>query len=111
VAHGVVGTLSVLPVSRKATSANIASSVVGAAATACQGKPVLGPVQSATPTSVMAFAPCKTSGGTVIAYYLVLPRSAGGYYLLVTLSIGNNTLPAKSAVVHLQQAAYQAMGK
>jgi len=84
---------------------------MGAQATAYQGRFTAGPFPLAKPTGAMAFAACKTSGGTVIAYDLVLPRSAGGYYLLATLRIGNNTLATKSAVVHLQEAADQAMGK
>lgn len=111
VAHGVVGTANVLPGLPNMKPSKIASSIAGGAASACEGQFASGPLPTTTPLGTMTFGACKTSNGTVIAYYFVLPRSAGGYYVLATVSVGQNTTPAKSAVIHLQQAAYQTMGK
>lgn len=106
-----VGTVSIVT-SDTTTLDQIPGRLIANAAQACKGKFFSGALPDAQGGIAVArvFTACQNGADTLTVYYLGVPRSAGGFYVLTTSAKGSEQ-PAKDADQNLRSAVLKVLSK
>ncbi|MBR1216556.1 hypothetical protein JQ557_01030 [Bradyrhizobium sp. U87765 SZCCT0131] len=113
VAGDVVGTVNVLPVILPRQIDELKALMVGTRAKECKGTFFSGsmPDDSGDSRLVRVFTTCQTDKTTTTDYYLVVPRKAGGYYMMRTMTEGKSETPAKEVDANIRKAVFKVLPK
>jgi hypothetical protein len=104
----ILGTINVILNLPAGEFKNIPAYLIGNNAKACKGTFFSGAVPDETVEIGRVFTTCQVGGDTSTEYYLVVPRRAGGAYLIATYSAGSEK-PAKEADAQLRSAVFKAL--
>ncbi len=104
----ILGTINVMPYVPPGEFKNIPAYLIGNDAKACKGTFFSGAVPDDTVEIGRVFTTCQRSADdTSTVYYLVVPRRAGGAYLIATFAAGSEK-PAKEADAQMRSAVFKA---
>ena len=95
----IVGTVSILPAERATTADTLANEILGSSSQACRDRFFL-IAASETIDQVQAsrvFTLCRSPQGPITSYYLAVPRSEGGFYLVASINTGFEFLTSRPA--------------
>lgn len=104
----VLGTINIMLNVPPGEFRNIPAYLIGNAAKACKGTFFSGAVPDDRVEIGRVFTTCQVGGETSTAYYLAVPRRAGGAYLIATFSSGSEK-PAKDADALLRSVVFEAL--
>lgn len=112
VAGDVVGTINVLPSIQSQQVDELKSLMVGTRAKECKGTFFSGsmPDDNGDGRVVRVFTTCQ-SDKTLTDYYLMVPRKAGGYYMMRTMTEGKSEAPAKEVDANIRRAVFKVLPK
>lgn len=114
-AGSVVGMVEIISKARSADSAEIANALAQIDKSGCEGQFGSGLMKDnvkGAPQTKRLFTACKRTDAThsSYVYYLIFPRSKGGYYALGTMALGDSA-PAVKADADIRAAVYKAYKK
>ncbi len=104
----VLGTININPNVPPGEFKNIPAYLIGNDAKACKGTFFSGAIPDDAAEIGRVFTTCQVDGDTSTAYYLAVPRRAGGAYLIATFSDGSEK-PAKEADAQLRSVVLEAL--
>jgi hypothetical protein len=105
---GVLGTINIMLNVPPGEFRNIPAYLIGNDAKACKGTFFSGALPDETAEVGRVFTTCQVGGETSTAYYLAVPRRAGGAYLIATFSAGSEK-PAKEADAQLRSVVFKTL--
>ena len=104
----VLGTINIMSNVPAGEFKNIPAYLIGYNAKACKGTFFSGAIPDETVEIGRVFTTCQRDDITSTDYYLIVPRRAGGAYLISTFSAGSEQ-PAKQADAQLRSAVFKAL--
>jgi len=104
----VLGTININPNVPPGEFRNIPAYLIGSGAKACRGTFFSGAIPDDAAQIGRVFTTCQVGSDTTTSYYLVVPRRAGGAYLIATIS-GGSEKPAKEVDAQLRSVVFKAI--
>jgi hypothetical protein len=105
-----IGRVDILSQIKKENFPELAGILIGADAKSCKGSYLSGSMpEDHSGTLAKVFTSCQTDKKNVTIYYLAIPRSSGGAYVVSTASFGSEK-PAKERSALIQSAAFKLAG-
>lgn len=97
------GTVNVVPEAKPEDLKSVGGYLIGGDAKDCKGAFLSGAIPDSEAAAGRIFTSCQIDGKMLTTYYMVMPRKAGGAFIIATSSMGDEK-PAKQADSNIRAA-------